>query len=310
MLPVESAAEAYQRALRTARRVFSNGRLLASTLNSVAEAVRDIARADKASMLFLSARSTSGNFLYGHTVNTAVYAMTAARALGADDSAVLDVGRAAFLHDRVRLPEELSLPGTQAGLRRLNAGLHPASVSRLFPHMLALEDALPHAPKRLQSAAPEGPVREDRRAVHESAHIIAISDLFESMSAPRPWPGQTLPNTVLMRLLQHHRRDTDRPILRVFAEQLTIHPPGSFVRLSTGDAARIMRVHPETPSKPVVEVLTSSTGPVRGPAVDLRRSAHMRILNGLSYDECVPKHPAARAMLEYSRWTPMGADRT
>jgi HD-GYP domain-containing protein (c-di-GMP phosphodiesterase class II) len=132
-----------------------------------------------------------------------------------------------------------------------------------------------------------------RSLIHPFARLVAVADTFAAIVAHRPHRNARGAYEAMHILLKEGAHDRfDREVLRALLDCLSLFPIGSYVRLSTGDVARVLRANPGLHTKPVVIPLNPD-GPESGTEIDLSREEHVRIVQALRDEhdvECALAH--------------------
>ena len=135
-----------------------------------------------------------------HSENVAAYAVALGQELGLDRDRVMQLRRAAFLHDvgKVAVSQAtLSKPGRLTAAQVDEIRLHPGVGSTMLLHAGLGEEALwvRHHHERLDGAGyPDGLEGDD---IPLEARIIFVADAFEAMTSDRPYrPGMDVPQAL------------------------------------------------------------------------------------------------------------------
>lgn len=86
------------------------------------------------------------------------------------------------------------------------------------------------------------------------AKIISIVDIYDAMTSKRSYHEKHSPFKVIRMFEQESYGLLDTKLLFVFLENIAHNYLGKDVALSTGDEARIVFIHNQAPSKPIVQV--------------------------------------------------------
>lgn len=283
----ERAADVYGAAMEASRLIFRTAQPeavpaeenapAAKTLPLPRKPVADILallQSGDQEILALADRSASDHFLFGHAVNVTIYALRLGMALELPREELASLGVAGFLHD-------LGLAGHME-LAAKPAKLTDAEVRTLQTHLrsgeklLDLFDDWPGDLKALTRRVivethqrQSGP-SPDSADIHPFAKILSLCEIYEALTHMRPWRARTVPHEVLRSFVEDNPADIDPGLVRAFVETLSLYPPGSFVRLSTGEVGRVMSTTPGLPLRPKVWVMIDAAG---------KRAAGTRILN-------------------------------
>lgn len=102
------------------------------------------------------------------------------------------------------------------------------------------------------------PNRLKGRDIHELAQIIGAVDVFDALVTPRPYRRRFFPHEAVRELVVVERLAFPREIIKALVEQLSAYPPGTLVRLTTGEVGTVVGTNPRFPLRPIVEVETGS----------------------------------------------------
>jgi len=199
-------------------------------------------------------------YLAHHQVNVAILAATIGLGLGYDEQELFELTLSAAVHDvgMTRLP---------AGLVARRGKLDQSGYAQIKQHprygreiLKAYEAAYPFLPEVVYqehermdgSGYPEG---LEGDAIHPYARAIALADTYEALTHLRPFREQMIPFNVLQQLIRLGGRLFPSDLVKVLIDQISVFPLGSYVRLNTGEAGKVVATNPGYPLRPVVEVL-------------------------------------------------------
>ena len=113
--------------------------------------------------------------------------------------------------------------------------------------------------------------------VKESLSIIAIVDVYESLTHMRSYRQRFMPHEVLKAIILASEKVFNPGIVKKIIEIFSIYPLGSFVRLNTEEVAQVVRINKDFPLRPQVDILIDSRGKrlKEKKAVDL--SSHLNL---------------------------------
>lgn len=229
----------------------------------IPEPLRAVTRAlqeatGNAPLLALCSRSTADNYLYAHSANTAILSLHLGKAAGWSQDRLYLLGLSALLHElgMFKLFDIAAqrTPG-EDWQAVLEARAHPMDDEGQLDHPRTLAEVIRRqfAESSGGGHALRGTLSDDD--IRTASRLIARCDLYEAMCHPRPWRQAMSPHEALKRLIRRNEHEQDRAINRFLVETLSLYPPGSFVRLSSGEIARAVSVHPGVPTRPDVEVI-------------------------------------------------------
>ena len=98
------------------------------------------------------------------------------------------------------------------------------------------------------------------------AQIVGLCKAYEGLIHPQPPQKRKTPHESLKSLMEHSGETFNGVVVKALWETLTLFPPGSFVKLSTGEIAQVTELHPSQPMRPAVEILVSASGELLKPS--------------------------------------------
>ena len=192
-------------------------------------------RLDKIAYAFASVIDAKTPFTYRHSTNVAGYASAITTALGYDSRVSRDVLRAGLLHDIGKLGISnriLDKPAALTDVERNEMKKHPVWTWEILArvpafHRFALPAALHH--ERLDGGGyPWGIPAE---GLDFASRILGISDVYEALTADRPYRGSMAPAEALAIMNKDTGRAFD-PVMMEIANSLALN--GTFAQISDG----------------------------------------------------------------------------
>ncbi len=164
----------------------------------------DAAGLDRVAEAFARVIDAKSPFTARHSERVAELSVAIGAALGLEAEPLRRLRRAALLHDIGKLGVSnliLDKPGVLDGRERQAVELHPAHTREILARVGAFRelaaDAAAHHEKLDGSGYPLGLQRDE---VSETARILAVADVYEAMTAERPYRGP-MPAAHALRLL-------------------------------------------------------------------------------------------------------------
>lgn len=230
-----------------------------NTLQALVDRDPDIA-------LFLCTRQEDHRFaLYPlrHSIHCAVLATLTARQLGWDANRIGALGCAALAMNLGILELQATMaeqedPPTKKQLDQIRT--HPdAAVTLLRSVGIADEDWLAivaeHHERKGGGGYPSG-----KADVHSGAHVLRGIDVYMAKISPRAKRPGLLPQLAVRQLFQQNPGD---PLSMAVIKTLGVHPPGSLVKLRSGEIAVAVR-RPAAGTHPLVATLSDRHGKPSG----------------------------------------------
>lgn len=228
-----------------------------------------------------------------HSVNVAVLSQPVGRELELQDAELERLCLEALVHDvgSVRIPDEVlhkrdSLSEEEWELVR-ERPVHSWRILRsLGEGYEEVAEVAHQVHERADgSGYPRGLKGDD---VLRDARILGAVDVFEAIIHPRPYK-KTVPAAAMYgldNLMRMSAQFGDR-VLKALVSGLGLFPVGTYVKLSSGEVARVCRTRKGNPMRPVVEVLYDGQDrPLQGAkSVDLMQSPHLYVFRPLTYED-------------------------
>jgi hypothetical protein len=108
------------------------------------------------------------------------------------------------------------------------------------------------------SGYPQGRPRD---RIHIMARILSVSDRYDALVSPRPFRPPLTPYAAMECLLrQAASGDVDPDVVRALLMVQSLFPIGSYVTLSDGSTARVLRRNGDKFSHPIVRIIKDSEG--------------------------------------------------
>lgn len=228
-----------------------------------------------------------------HGTNVMVMSLLLGRQLGLDADTLQLLGEAALLHDvgKTRLPGHLARRLGQLQAEEQPAFLRHTELGVDIARQLGLPETIieviaQHHEYLDGSGGPQGLQGE---AIRPLARIVAIVNVFDDF-CNKPDPAHSLtPYEALARMYARDKAHFDPGMLAAFIRSMGVYPPGSLVRLSTGQAAIVRSANPEQALRPVI--LAHDAGVDRSQALllDLATTPSLNIVKALRPAQLSPE---------------------
>ena len=246
-------------------------------LRRVTQSVVDQVVQDEGALLAMTTIKEFDDYLFTHSTNVSILAVALGQRVGYDRLRLGELCLAAFLHDlgKTELPRDLlDKPDVLTAEEWELMREHPvASVNIL----LAQEHLSPSTLRAIVSSFEHHlncdltgyPRLRQKRHISLFGRIIAVVDRYDAMTSPRAYRHRTItPHEAILYLIDYAGTQLDPVLVRLFIDLVGLYPPGTAVRLDTGEDA-VVQQPPVTGAhihRPQVSVLE---GPRRGFVLDL-----------------------------------------
>jgi putative nucleotidyltransferase with HDIG domain len=227
------------------------------------ELVDELAQAvaqNRTALVALTALKDYDNYTFTHMVNVSILTMAQARAVGIDGTLLREFGLAGLMHDigKVRTPLEILTKPTQLtdsefAIMRMHV-IDGAEMLRRTPEMPALASVVAFE-HHLRIDGTGYPVGVTRATLNLATMLCSIADVYDAMRSQRGYQEAFASDRILAVLQRNDGKQFDMHLVRRFSQLMGIYPPGTLVRLDTGEAGVVLRVHAPDPSRPKVRVI-------------------------------------------------------
>jgi HD-GYP domain-containing protein (c-di-GMP phosphodiesterase class II) len=265
-----------------------------------------------AEILALAERSVLEHFIYGHIPNVTILAVRVGFGADLGEEDLVTLGLCAFLHD-VGLSAHMELAAkatrlTDEEYKTLKA--HVGEGQKILDYFSLPEGDIKATVHRVIGESHERtdgrgyPQKLEGDKIHPFAKIIHMVDIYETLSHGRPWRARVLPHEVLRRMVEDAPGVYDGTLLRLLVDALSFYPPGTYVRLNSGEIGRVLAVNPGQPLRPKVWVVIDENGARRDSPVRVNLAARPVLYVTEAVDETKIDTDDARLRLELraQRW--------
>jgi HD-GYP domain-containing protein (c-di-GMP phosphodiesterase class II) len=230
---------------------------------------RGAASLQRSNELFWVANNTAGlagvDYLAFHQARVAVLSMTIGASVGYDRTRQIHLGMAGSLIDvgLWQVPDSL--------LRRLDAlsseeqtvyRSHPRLSVELIrrwsaPRESLVEAVLQHHEREQGQGFPQG---LHGAAVSQDAKILGLIDTYTGLTMP-PAPRPRLrPHEAIREIVRSKHEAFPSSLVKALLSEISVFPPGTLVRLNTGEVGRVVAVNRNHPLRPKVEIVADGKG--------------------------------------------------
>jgi HD-GYP domain-containing protein (c-di-GMP phosphodiesterase class II) len=260
--------EGYVRALDVLRGAFRQANMggvldLKSAEATVHELV-DAVVTQSSAMLGLTSVKSYDEYTFVHALHVCLLSLEMGRGLELSRPQLEELGLATLLHDtgKIFIPLELlRKPGRLTDAEFAVIQRHPVDGALLLSREEGIPEAVPlvayehHMHGDLSGyPAPTGP-----RQLHLYSLMAGLTDVYDALTTERPYRASFSPARALAVMHGSDVGHFDPRLLAAFTEMLGDYPPGSVIRLDTGEVAVVSRPNPESPNRPLVRLLDRHT---------------------------------------------------
>jgi HD-GYP domain-containing protein (c-di-GMP phosphodiesterase class II) len=200
-----------------------------------------------------------------HTLRVTILSAKLGAALGHTASEILKLSLAALLHNvgMLFVPQEIidkdePLSEDERLAIRQHSNLGAQFVRAMGGEFEAVAEIIFQVHERENGQGyPRGLIGPE---ILQEAKIIGICDVFVAMTMTRAYRKSMLPFDAMREIIQGMEGHFAPHIVRGLLQVLSIYPVGSIIRLNTGEIGRVISANPESPMRPVIELLLDPLG--------------------------------------------------
>lgn len=219
------------------------------------------------------------DFHHRHSVNTAILSTSLGLSLEYKKKILVDLCACALVHDigMLKVPLEIiNKPSKLSGGEQNLIEKHPSFGLELLESITSMPDEAAdviyqHHERVDGKGYPEGKEREE---ISEFAKIVAITEVYEALTHPRPYRREKITPYMGVKMVVQQAGSFFEPrLVKVFLNFITPYPLGSFVLLNNSEIGRIIHINEGIPLRPVVEIFYDSEGkpPDKPKKIDLSK---------------------------------------
>jgi len=199
------------------------------------------------------------NYLYNHAINVCLISVEIGIALGYKREELVDLGVAAILYDigMIKYDEIYSQPRVLTPEEREQIKGHTAAsfeILKKFKHISPRVATVAYQEHERQdgSGYPCG-LKGD--SIDEYVKILAVADVYDAITHPRPHRKEMQPYDALNLVIQS-KDVLDAKGVRAFIERICCpYPIGCYVKLSSGEKGMVVGRNIGTAFRPIVEII-------------------------------------------------------
>lgn len=202
--------------------------------------------------------------LFKHVINVALLSALIGTRLGYEEKELRDLTLGAFLHDLGKLRIPRAILNKPAGLTEEEFAImkrHPLIGegllinTPLLPGVVAIIKE--HHERWNGLGYPYGLKGND---IHRNAQIVAVADVFEALTADRPYRKGLPPYHALEMIIAESGKDFNPKVVQALKESLTLYPENTRISLNTGEVGVVIAVPIQKPIRPLIHLLFDREG--------------------------------------------------
>ncbi|NVK56948.1 MAG: HD-GYP domain-containing protein [Alteromonadaceae bacterium] len=215
-------------------------------------------------LLLLSRIREKDTYLLEHSLNVGILSANFSRFLGLSEDEVATAAYTGMLHDlgKIKVPDHiLHKPGKltademEVMKKHVTYGVDFLTDMKLDSQLIRV---VGEHHERLDGLG--YPAQKSADEISFFGRLLAITDMYDALTADRCYKAGMPSQKVLKILLQDSEAKLDKELLQQFIKCMGIYPMGSLVALSNQKIAMVMKQNPTQPTRPVVKVIYTQVG--------------------------------------------------
>ncbi len=205
------------------------------------------------------------DYLAFHQAQVAVLSMRIGADVGYDRRRLVALGMAGCLLDvgLWQLPESVlrrldALTSAEQAQYRSHPTLSAEVIRRWSPPSEGIVEAvLQHHEREHAQGFPQGLAGA---AIHPDAKILGLVDTYTGLTVPPSARPRLRPHEAIRDIVKSKHEAFASPLIKALLSEISVFPPGTLVRLNTGEVGRVVAVNRNHPLRPRLEVVADGKG--------------------------------------------------
>jgi HD-GYP domain-containing protein (c-di-GMP phosphodiesterase class II) len=228
----------------------------ADTTNSIAGSLLAAIEENDAMAIDISSLKTSDEYTFKHSVDVATISMVIGKTLGLSSQQIYEIGITGLLHDvgKTRVPPEIlnkpsRLEKEEFEIMKQHSmyGYRILKERNDYSDIIAL-GVLQHHEKMNGSGYPLG---ADAESITPYAKILTVADIYDALVTERPYKS-AFSQRDAVEMIMSMTSELDMEAMRAFLESTILYPVDSYVELSNGEIARVVKNNANFIMRPIV----------------------------------------------------------
>ena len=263
----KSMLEVYNGAVDTVKNVMNEVRLgkipQSEPVNHVIDELSESVLTDQNAIIGLTMIKNYDNYLFNHSVNVSIIALSLAKAMNLESTELHAVGIGSLLHDigKTGVAEDIiRKPGGLSSEEWEKIKEHPLIGSNIIKRMDGLHDIVgkliyEHHIRYDHSGYPQSTVK-----LHPLTQIVTIADAYDALTTLRVYQQPHTPVEALKVMQNFSGRHFNPDILNTFVSMIGAYPVGTVVRLSTNEVGIVTAVKKDAQDRPTIKIVFAADG--------------------------------------------------
>lgn len=199
-----------------------------------------------------------------HSVNVALLSALTGMRLGYSEEGLKELTLGALLHDigKLHIPSEiLNKPERLTDEEFTLIKQHPLLGDKMLRFTRTLRSVLAtikeHHERWNGMGYPYGLRGND---IHMNAQVVAVTDVYEALTADRPYRKGFPPYHALEMIIAWSGKDFNPKVVEAFRKSLILYPLNSIITLNTGEIGVVVTIPVQMPTRPLLRLLFDKEG--------------------------------------------------
>lgn len=210
--------------------------------------------------------------IIARSVEVSLLAMALGVEMGLDAGNIRDLGMIGLVHDwgMMKVPEEIrKLPRRLTPIEQIEIKKHPIHSLEMLQRVSSLPSIVSVVAYQVHERVNGKGYPRGRRgnSIHLFARILQVADRYVALTTSKPYRSALMPYSAMECLVRHAKdRDLCPDVMKAMLKVMSLFPLNSFVQLSDGSIARVLRRNLDHYTKPIVARVQTAEGDPVDPA--------------------------------------------
>lgn len=254
-----------------------------SQITSMAASYLTQLTADADSVISMATEAGKDETLSQHCLQMSLLGMAIGAELNLDETNVRNIGLCGLVHDWGMVKVQAKIGKWRRKLdplERMEMQKHPIFSLEMLEEVAGIPSIVPVVCYQVHEQ-PNGlgyPRQRSQKMIHLFARILNVAHCYVSLTSSREDRPALMPYAAMEHMLRlTNEKIIDSSAMRALLNLLSLFPVGSFVTLTDGSAARVIRRNGENYTSPIVQIIQTADGNQADPLdpnsiIDLRQS--------------------------------------
>ncbi len=204
--------------------------------------------------------------IIARSVEVSLLAMALGVEMGLDAGNIRDLGMIGLVHDwgMMKVPAEIrNLPRRHTPLEQVEIKKHPIHSLEMLQRVSSLPSIVPVVAYQVHERVNGKGYPRGRRglSIHIFARILQVADTYVALTTAKPYRPPLMPYAAMECMVRQAREKMICPdAMKAMLKVMGLFPLNSFVQLSDGSIARVLRRNHDHYTQPIVQRLQTPAG--------------------------------------------------